>query len=159
MGKFVKTKNKIKRKMFLFYSVNLTEWKENKMELFLQQRKPIDKDKTKEMLLSSFKQNISPNTLIQCEGVHKYSKKNKKGEISLVFDFELVVEKGDLITIAGESGTGKSVILKLLAGYIPPDQGSILFLNEEISKQRFPTPFLHLELRGSRAYAGVFGHE
>jgi len=71
LGKFVKTKNKIKRKMFLFYSVNLTEWKENKMELFLQQRKPIDKDKTKEMLLSSFKQNISPNTLIQCEGVNK----------------------------------------------------------------------------------------
>lgn len=113
------------------------------MELFLnRQRKPIDKEKTKKMLLSSFKQNISPNTIIECVGVYKNSK-NKKDKISLVSNFDLVVEKGDLITIAGESGSGKSIILKILAGFVPPDRGSVLFLNEEVSKQRTDSNFSH----------------
>lgn len=113
------------------------------MELFLnRQRKPIDLDKTKKMLLSSFKQSTSSKSVIECRGVHKNSK-NKKDKISLVSNFELVIEKGDLITIAGESGSGKSIILKILAGFVRPDQGSVLFLNEEAFKLRADSDFSH----------------
>lgn len=39
----------------------------------------------------------------------------------------LEVPRGSLVTVLGRSGTGKSVLLKCLAGVIPPDAGEIVF--------------------------------
>src|SRR5918999_1312173 len=38
---------------------------------------------------------------------------------------DLTVLKGEILTIMGGSGSGKSVLLRLLAGLIKPDQGEI----------------------------------
>ncbi|HXH08432.1 MAG TPA: ABC transporter ATP-binding protein [Alphaproteobacteria bacterium] len=38
---------------------------------------------------------------------------------------ELTVTQGEIVTIMGGSGSGKSVLLRLLAGLIKPDQGEI----------------------------------
>ena len=40
---------------------------------------------------------------------------------------DLDVYRGEVITIVGGSGVGKSVLLKLLIGLLPPDGGSIVF--------------------------------
>ena len=38
---------------------------------------------------------------------------------------ELVIEKGDRLCITGRNGTGKSTLLKLLAGELTPDDGQL----------------------------------
>jgi phospholipid/cholesterol/gamma-HCH transport system ATP-binding protein len=46
---------------------------------------------------------------------------------------DLAVEKGETVAVLGRSGTGKSVLLKLLVGLQPPDSGSICIQGEEIT--------------------------
>jgi phospholipid/cholesterol/gamma-HCH transport system ATP-binding protein len=46
---------------------------------------------------------------------------------------DLAVEKGETVAVLGRSGTGKSVLLKLLVGLQPPDAGSICIQGEEIT--------------------------
>jgi len=46
---------------------------------------------------------------------------------------DLAVAKGETVAVLGRSGTGKSVLLKLLVGIQPPDAGSICIQGEEIT--------------------------
>ncbi|MEM7436734.1 MAG: ABC transporter ATP-binding protein [Myxococcota bacterium] len=46
----------------------------------------------------------------------------------------LEIEEGELLTIIGGSGQGKSVMLKMLIGLLSIDDGAILFDGQEISK-------------------------
>lgn len=48
-------------------------------------------------------------------------------------DVSLEIRRGEVMTIMGPSGTGKSVILKMLIGLLPFDAGSITFDGEEIA--------------------------
>ncbi|WLV24890.1 thiol reductant ABC exporter subunit CydC [Aciduricibacillus chroicocephali] len=48
--------------------------------------------------------------------------------------FSLRIEPGSKIAILGKSGTGKSTLLKLLAGMIEPDSGEVSISNESMSK-------------------------
>jgi ABC-type Fe3+/spermidine/putrescine transport system ATPase subunit len=43
----------------------------------------------------------------------------------VVRDFSLGIEKGERVVILGPSGCGKSTVLRLLAGFIPPESGGI----------------------------------
>ncbi|MDG5472330.1 ABC transporter ATP-binding protein [Jeotgalibacillus sp. ET6] len=47
-------------------------------------------------------------------------------------DFSLTIEQGEIITILGESGSGKSTILRLLSGLETPKSGSITINNDVI---------------------------
>jgi phospholipid/cholesterol/gamma-HCH transport system ATP-binding protein len=49
-------------------------------------------------------------------------------------DVSLSVSRGETVGILGKSGTGKSVLLKLIAGFLRPDEGSILFNGEDVTK-------------------------
>ena len=46
----------------------------------------------------------------------------------------LEIKKGEVLTICGGSGVGKSVMLKMLIGLIRADRGSILFDGQEVTK-------------------------
>jgi len=46
----------------------------------------------------------------------------------------LVVASGETLAVLGRSGTGKSVLLKLIVGLQKPDSGSIRVLGDEIAK-------------------------
>jgi len=48
--------------------------------------------------------------------------------------FNLDILRGETITVIGGSGTGKSVMLKMLIGLIAPDKGSIIFSGEDITQ-------------------------
>lgn len=49
-------------------------------------------------------------------------------------DVSLEVREGELLVILGESGTGKSVLLKHMIGLLRPDQGSVYINGQDITK-------------------------
>jgi len=53
----------------------------------------------------------------------------------VVFDgLDLDVRRGETLTVLGGSGSGKSVMLKMLIGLLPVDEGSIVFDGVELTK-------------------------
>jgi phospholipid/cholesterol/gamma-HCH transport system ATP-binding protein len=53
------------------------------------------------------------------------------GEQQVLKGIDLTVEKGEILAVLGKSGTGKSVLLKLLIGLQKPDSGSICIRGQE----------------------------
>ena len=56
----------------------------------------------------------------------------KAGKVVALEDFSLSVEEGEVLTIVGASGCGKSTFLNLVAGFLQPTKGRILFRGEPI---------------------------
>lgn len=55
-------------------------------------------------------------------------------EDRLLFDeLDFIVKPGDIIQIEGENGTGKTSLLRILAGLSQPYSGQILYKNEDIN--------------------------
>jgi len=50
-----------------------------------------------------------------------------------VQDFNLKIEKGQLVSFLGPSGCGKTTTLRMIAGFETPDEGTILLDGEDIS--------------------------
>jgi nitrate/nitrite transport system ATP-binding protein len=48
-------------------------------------------------------------------------------------DINLQIEKGEFVTIVGYSGAGKTTLISLIAGLIPPDSGSLTLNDLEIT--------------------------
>lgn len=66
--------------------------------------------------------------VVRFEGVYKAFGKNVIYE-----DLNLSVKKGEVLTILGGSGTGKSVMLKMMLGLLPWDKGRVFVLGEDIT--------------------------
>jgi len=63
-------------------------------------------------------------------GLHKLYKAFDGNQVLQGLD--LTIEAGEILTILGGSGTGKSVLLKLIIGLLKPDAGQILVEGEDI---------------------------
>lgn len=68
--------------------------------------------------------------IIEFKNVSKYYK-----SYPAIKDFSLEVEKGERLAILGHSGSGKTTVLRLLAGFIAPEQGAILIGNEVVASE------------------------
>jgi iron(III) transport system ATP-binding protein len=60
-----------------------------------------------------------------------YDKNNE----NILEDFELNIDKGQTLSILGESGSGKSTILRLLAGLEKPKKGQIVIGNKIVNNE------------------------
>ncbi len=60
--------------------------------------------------------------------------KKSYGNKTVLDGFNLKVERGEFLTIIGNSGGGKTTILKLINGLLKPDGGTVLVRGEDISK-------------------------
>jgi branched-chain amino acid transport system ATP-binding protein len=54
------------------------------------------------------------------------------GDVQVVFDLSLRVDKGEVVSIIGGNGAGKSTLLKTISGLIHPATGEIIFENVPI---------------------------
>ncbi len=67
--------------------------------------------------------------------------KSYKG-LTLFENTSATFEKGKIYGIIGHNGSGKSVLFKMMCGFVFPDQGSIFVNGEELGKnKRFPENF------------------
>src|ERR1051325_8887391 len=56
------------------------------------------------------------------------------GEQTVLNGVDLKVERGETVMVLGRSGTGKSVLLKLIIGLQKPDDGSVQVYGDEITR-------------------------
>ena len=60
---------------------------------------------------------------------------NKRfGGITAVKDFDLQIEKGEIVGLIGPNGAGKTTLFNLITGFLKPDSGTIFFKGKNITK-------------------------
>ncbi len=61
-----------------------------------------------------------------------YPTPNGRGTVKVVDGFDMMMKKGEFISIIGHSGCGKSTVLSMAAGLNPIDEGGIVLDNKEV---------------------------
>ncbi|MDZ4756567.1 MAG: ATP-binding cassette domain-containing protein [Bacteroidota bacterium] len=56
------------------------------------------------------------------------------GDLAVLKGIDLDVFKGENVAVLGKSGTGKSVLIKLMVGLLLPDKGEINVLDQQVDK-------------------------
>lgn len=56
------------------------------------------------------------------------------GDTQVIWDVNIEVEKGEIVTLIGPNGAGKTTILKTICGLVEPKAGSITFQGEDLLK-------------------------
>ena len=57
------------------------------------------------------------------------------GEKQVVCDFDLKMERGEIVCLLGESGCGKTTTLQMIGGFLSPDSGKIELNGLDITRQ------------------------
>ena len=56
------------------------------------------------------------------------------GGLTAVYDVNLHIQQGELVSIIGPNGAGKTTLFNLLTGHIPVDSGRVIFKGKDITK-------------------------
>jgi phospholipid/cholesterol/gamma-HCH transport system ATP-binding protein len=108
-------------------------------------RRTADHDRVREAIRKEIKADRPPDLPPTME--YRAMATNKVIELQNVYlgferpileDVSFQALSGETIVVAGESGTGKSTILKLLLRLLTPDRGKVLIDSEEITQLSFP---------------------
>jgi branched-chain amino acid transport system ATP-binding protein len=67
--------------------------------------------------------------LLELEDVHTFY-----GNIEALKGISITVEEGEIVTLIGSNGAGKSTTLRSISGLTPPRQGSVRFEGKEIAE-------------------------
>ncbi|MBW2705819.1 MAG: ABC transporter ATP-binding protein [Deltaproteobacteria bacterium] len=67
--------------------------------------------------------------MLEVENVHAYY-----GKIHVLKDISLTVEEGEIVTLIGANGAGKSSTLRTMSGLLRPREGKIRFDGEDLTK-------------------------
>ncbi len=70
------------------------------------------------------------------------------GQLQVLKNVSLDVYKGENLVVLGRSGSGKSVLIKIIAGLLAPDEGTVNVLGNEVNK---------LDFKGLQAYRRRIG--
>lgn len=71
---------------------------------------------------------MSGDTILKIDNLDVYY-----GDMQAVWDISLTVEAGQIISIIGANGAGKSTTLRSVAGLMPPSKGRIEFMGRDIT--------------------------
>ncbi|MEO6037457.1 MAG: ATP-binding cassette domain-containing protein [Saprospiraceae bacterium] len=67
--------------------------------------------------------------VISIQGLYK-----SFGELKVLQGIDLEVFKGENVVVLGRSGSGKSVLIKIISGLLPPDKGRVNVLGQEVEE-------------------------
>ena len=56
------------------------------------------------------------------------------GGLAAVMDFNMDVERGQILGLIGPNGAGKSTVLNMIGGTLRPNQGEIIFNEKDVTK-------------------------
>ena len=70
--------------------------------------------------------------ILRCAGLHK-SFGPPEGRVEVLRGLDLAVERGEMVAVLGESGTGKTTLLHLIGAVDRPDSGSILYRGRDVA--------------------------
>jgi NitT/TauT family transport system ATP-binding protein len=63
---------------------------------------------------------------------------SKRFDNTIIYDnFDLDIPRGELISVFGPNGCGKSTLINMIAGLVPPDTGQILFDGRRLAEIKF----------------------
>ncbi|MFN0173931.1 MAG: ABC transporter ATP-binding protein [Saprospiraceae bacterium] len=82
-------------------------------------------------------------TVISIKGLYK-----SFGELTVLRGIDLDVFKGENVVVLGRSGSGKSVLIKIISGLLLPDEGSVKVLGKDVEQ------LSEKEMRGLRMKIG-----
>ena len=68
-------------------------------------------------------------TVIAINGLYK-----SFGELNVLNGIDLTLHRGENIAVLGKSGSGKSVLIKIIAGLLKPDKGEVTVLGKQVHK-------------------------
>ena len=71
----------------------------------------------------------SPDLMISIKGLYK-----SFGDNHVLEGVDLDIKKQENVVVLGRSGSGKSVLIKIISGLLKPDKGSVNVLGEEVDK-------------------------
>ena len=78
------------------------------------------------------------------------------GSIHALKGINLEVFEGEIVTLIGSNGAGKSTTLSSITGIVPASRGSVIFEGKEITKMK-PSDITRLGIAASPEGRGVFG--
>jgi branched-chain amino acid transport system ATP-binding protein len=55
------------------------------------------------------------------------------GRLPVLFDIDMSIDQGQMVSVLGANGAGKSTLLKTILGAIPPSKGEISFRSQRVS--------------------------
>lgn len=69
-----------------------------------------------------------------------------RGERRLITALSFTVQRGRLLAVMGENGSGKTSLLRMLCGLLPPEQGRILWQGEDVRacKERYLASLIYV---------------
>ncbi|WP_433476256.1 ABC transporter ATP-binding protein [Spirillospora sp. CA-142024] len=79
--------------------------------------------------------------VLKIRNLTKQFVKDDKGIVALR-DFDLDVAEGGFVSVLGRSGCGKSTMLNLLAGLVPPTSGEVFYREQPVSRPRVEVGYL-----------------
>ena len=69
--------------------------------------------------------------LLELDSVNTYY-----GRSHILFDVSLAVDKGEVVSLVGRNGAGKSTTFRSIIGLTPPESGEVRFEGEKVSGLR-----------------------
>src|SRR5690606_16282506 len=82
------------------------------------------------MIKSNQNTNINrDNAVISIRGLHK-----SFGDYHVLKGVDVDLYQGENLVVLGKSGTGKSVLIKIISGLLTQDEGTVNVLGEEVNK-------------------------
>ena len=75
---------------------------------------------------------MSTSLLLEGRDISKTFKRGRNDTVDALDNVDIKLEKGRLTSVMGPSGSGKTTLLNCLSGLDEPDQGKVLFRDENI---------------------------
>jgi branched-chain amino acid transport system ATP-binding protein len=88
--------------------------------------------------------------MLKLDGVYVYY-----GEIQAIKGVSFFIDEGEIVTLIGANGAGKTTILKTISGICKPRKGSITYNNQEISRLN-PPSIVRLGISHAPEGRGIF---